>query len=153
MLEKQVNGFTDYCKVSGFSDKSIESLSINLNKFKIFPGKKHVRSIRKIPYLHLLRFVADYERSSIHIKKAHVWALRHFSHFLKLHGLVDENIATSIPCPKIEKTVPQFLTIDEYNRVLSHCSQKADTPLGIRTLVIILTGLRVGPCYLSNITG
>ena len=49
MLEKQVNGFIDYCKVSGFSDKSIESLSINLNKFKIFLGKKHVRSIRKIP--------------------------------------------------------------------------------------------------------
>ncbi len=38
MLEKQINGFIDYCKVSGFKDKSIESLSINLNKFKIFLG-------------------------------------------------------------------------------------------------------------------
>ena len=36
MLEKQVNRFIDYCKVSGFKDKSIESLSPNLNKFKIF---------------------------------------------------------------------------------------------------------------------
>jgi len=35
MLEKQINGFIDYCKVSGFKDKSIESLSINLNKFVI----------------------------------------------------------------------------------------------------------------------
>ena len=38
MLEKQINGFIAYCKVSGFKDKSIESLSINLNKFKIFLG-------------------------------------------------------------------------------------------------------------------
>ena len=27
MLEKQINGFIDYCKVSGFKVKSIESLS------------------------------------------------------------------------------------------------------------------------------
>ncbi len=48
MLEKQINGFIDYCKVSGFKDKSIESLSINLNKFKIFLGKIQVRSIKKV---------------------------------------------------------------------------------------------------------
>ena len=27
MLEKQINGFIDYCKVSGFKVKSIKSLS------------------------------------------------------------------------------------------------------------------------------
>ncbi len=30
MLEKQINGFIEYCKVSGFKDRSIQSLSINL---------------------------------------------------------------------------------------------------------------------------
>ena len=83
MLEKQVNGFIAYCKVSGFKDKSIESLSINLNKFKIFLGKILDRSIRKITYRHLLSFVADFEAPSIHTKKARVWALRQFFHLLK----------------------------------------------------------------------
>jgi hypothetical protein len=32
---------------------------------------------------------------------------------LTLHRIVAENIATGIPYPKIEKTVPQFLTINE----------------------------------------
>ncbi len=36
MLEKQINGFIEYCKVSGFKDRSIQSLSLNLNKFKDF---------------------------------------------------------------------------------------------------------------------
>ena len=39
MFDRQVTPFIGYCKVSGFKDKSIESLSINLNKFKIFLGK------------------------------------------------------------------------------------------------------------------
>jgi len=155
MLEKQVNGFIAYCKVSGFKDKSIESLSLNLNKFKIFLSKIHVRSIKKVTYRHLLSFVADFQSPSIHTKKARVWALRQFFHFLKLHSLVDENIATAIPYPKIEKTVPQFLTMDEYNRILSHCSKKAYTRLGIRNLVIILMlgllGLRTGTIISLNI--
>ena len=113
MLEKQINGFIDYCKVSGFKDKSIESLSLNLNKFETFLGKIHARSIKKVTYRHLLSFVAYFDPPSIHTKKARVWALRQFFHFLKLQSLVDENIATAILYPKIEKTVPQFLTIDE----------------------------------------
>ena len=136
MLEKQINGFIEYCKVSGFKDRSIQSLSINLNKFKTFPSKIHNRSIKKITYRHLSAFVADYESPSIDTKKARVWAMRQFFYYLKLHNLVEENIATAIPYPKIEKKVPQFLTIDEYNKILSHCCQKVDTLLGIRNLVI-----------------
>ena len=34
MLEKQINGFIEYCKVSGFRDKSIESLSIRLKSIQ-----------------------------------------------------------------------------------------------------------------------
>jgi len=43
MLEEQINGFIEYCKVSGFRDRSIESLSIIIiikvltpNSFQIF---------------------------------------------------------------------------------------------------------------------
>jgi integrase/recombinase XerC len=155
MLEQHINGFIDYCKVSGFRVKSIESLSTRLNNFNDFIQENHLESIQEITYRHLLAFLADYRRPSIHIKKARVWALRQFFHFLKLHSVVDENIATSIPYPKIEKTVPHFLTIDEYNKILSHLSQKADTPLGIRNLVIILIlgllGLRTGTIISLNI--
>jgi len=155
MLKQHINGFIDYCKVSGFRVKSIESLSTRLNNFNDFIQENHLESIQEITYRHLLAFLADYRRPSIHIKKARVWALRQFFHFLKLHSVVDENIATSIPYPKIEKTVPHFLTIDEYNKILSHLSQKADTPLGIRNLVIILIlgllGLRTGTIISLNI--
>jgi hypothetical protein len=40
------------------------------------------------------------------------------NHFLKLNGLIKTNIASNFPHPKIEKTIPHFLTIEEYNRFL-----------------------------------
>ena len=66
MLEKQINGFIEYCKVSGFKDRSIQSLSINLYKFKTFLSKIHNRSIKKITYRHLSAFVADYDIGDVH---------------------------------------------------------------------------------------
>jgi len=112
-------------------------------------------SIKEISYQHLRRFVADFKTPSIHIKKARVWSLRQFFHFLKLNGLVCENIALDIPYPKIEKTVPHFLTIDEYNRILQYFFKKAIDFSGLRNLVIImmlgLLGLRLGSILSLNI--
>jgi integrase/recombinase XerC len=65
MLEEQINGFIEYCKVSGFRDKSIESLSIRLNQFKRFLITARLRKIKSITYRHLSRF-ADYKNPSIH---------------------------------------------------------------------------------------
>lgn len=38
MLEKHVTDFLAYCKVAGFSKKSIESLSISLRELSAFIG-------------------------------------------------------------------------------------------------------------------
>ena len=60
-----------------------------------------------------------------------------------------------LPYPKIEKTIPHFLTIDEYNRILLYCSAHSDHALGLRNLIIImmlgLLGLRTGTIISINI--
>jgi len=99
--------------------------------------------------------VADYSSPSVHIKKARIWTLRQFFHYLKLKGYIRENIATELPYPKIEKTIPYFLTIDEYNRILRYCSANSNHVLGLRNLIIImmlgLLGLRTGTILSMNI--
>jgi integrase/recombinase XerC len=112
MLEEQINGFIEYCKVSGFRDKSIESLSIRLNQFNNFLKTARLCKIKSITYRYLSRFVADYKNPSIHVKKARIWSLRQFFHYLKLKGYVNENIATDLPYPKIES---KFKLISEKN--------------------------------------
>ena len=143
------------CKVAGFKETSVKTLSLRLNEFNSFLQLKQISRIPSVTYSHLSAFVADYKTPSIHVKKARIWTLRQFFHYLKLKGYIKENIATNLPYPKIEKTVPQFLTIDEYNRILHHCSSQAKNTFGLRNLIIIMVlgmlGLRTGSLVAMNI--
>ncbi|MCP4118866.1 MAG: tyrosine-type recombinase/integrase, partial [Desulfobacteraceae bacterium] len=91
-----------------------------------------------ISYRNLLDFTARYNSPSVHVKKARVWALRQFYHYLMLHNVIAENIASGLRYPKIEKTITIYLTIDEYNRLLEYFCQAADSFIGLRNLAIIL---------------
>jgi integrase/recombinase XerC len=149
MLKKHITDFLAYCKVADFSAKSIESLGISLREFTAYiAAAKQVDSIEDITYVHLSDFVADFKAPSIHKKKARVWCLHQFFHFLTVSGHIEENMALGLPYPKIEKTVPHFLTIEEFNRIIELFSRKADSANGLRNLVMILMlgllGLRSG---------
>jgi len=155
MLEAEMKHFLKYCKVSDFSKKSIESLTTRLNEFKEYLETTTITSVKDILYQHLREYVAEFKTPSVHIKKGRVWTLHQFFHFLTLNGWVSENIALDIPYPKIEKTIPHFLTIDEYNRILQYFFKKAIDFVGLRNLVIImmlgLLGLRLGSILSLNI--
>jgi site-specific recombinase XerD len=103
----------------------------------------------------LIDFTADFNAPSIHVTKSRVWTLRQFYHFLTLHRIVAENIATGLPYPKIEKTVPQFLTQEEYKLLIRHFTDRADAPMDLRNLVIIMLlgtlGLRTSTLIALNI--
>jgi integrase/recombinase XerC len=147
MLEVVIEEFIDYCKISDFADKSIETLKIRLHEFNDCIKHTSVSCLKDITYLHIRKFVGNYKNPSIHTRKARVWTLRQFFHFLRLHGLVDENIALELPYPKIEKRVPEYLTIHEYNILLKHFHEKTTDFKGLRNLCIImilgLIGLRL----------
>jgi len=126
-----------------------------LREFEIFLKTQTIRSIKRVGYRHLIDFVADFNDPSIHVTKSRVWALRQFYHFLTLHQIVPENIATGLLYPKIEKTVPQFLTIEEYTRLLGYFTERADSPIRLRNLIIIMVlgtlGLRTATLTAINI--
>jgi len=155
MLHRHINEFLDYCKLADFSIRSIQALTIRLNEFKAFLKSQKIRSVKKITYQHLINFVADHKNPSIHVRKSRVWTLRQFYHFLTLHRIVPENIATGLSYPKIEKTVPQFLTTDESNHLIRHFTNRADSPMGLRNLIIIMLlgtlGLRTSTLTALNI--
>jgi len=138
MLHRIISRFLDYCRLAEFSVRSIQALTIRTNEFEVFLKILKIRSVKKITYRHLVDFVADYKNPSIHVRKSRVWILRQFFHFLTLHQHVPKNIATKLPYPKIEKTVPQFLTTREFKLLIRLFSKQADTPLGLRNLVVIL---------------
>ncbi len=111
MLHRYINQFLEYCRLADFSNHSIEALSARLNEFEACRKSQRIRFVKQVTYRHLIDFVADYKAPSIHVRKSRVWTLRQFYHFLTLHRHVPQNIALKLPYRKIEKTVPQFLTL------------------------------------------
>jgi len=155
MLHRHIDQFLDYCSLADFSIRSIQALTARLNEFDIFLKIQRIRSIKKVRYRHLIVFAADFNAPSIHVTKSRVWALRQFYHFLTLHRIIPENIATGLPYPKIEKTVPQFLTKEEYTLLIRHFTDRASSPMGLRNLIIIMLlgtlGLRTATLTAINI--
>ncbi len=138
MLHRFIQEFLTYCRLADFSDRSIQALTARLNEFQSFLKVRNIRSVKKITYLDLVAFVADFNSPSIHVRKSRVWTLRQFYHFLTLNNKVTKNIATRLPYPKIEKTVPQFLTQQEYNRLIRYFSTRAIDLWGLRNLIIVM---------------
>jgi len=155
MLHRYIIQFLDYCRLADFSVRSIQALSARINEFEACVKSQRVRSVKKVTYRHLIDFVADYKDPSIHVRKSRVWTLRQFYHFLTLHQHVPKNIALKLPYPKIEKTVPQFLTADEYNCLILHFSRQTQDIWELRNLIIIMLlgmlGLRTSTLIAINI--
>jgi site-specific recombinase XerD len=156
MLHRFTHEFLDYCRLANFSDRSTQALTARLNEFQSFLKIRNIRSVKKISYLDLVDFVADFNRPSIHVRKSRVWTLRQFYHFLTLNSKIAENIATRLPYPKIEKTVPQFLTQREYNRLIRYFSTKTEDLWGLRNLIMVMLlgilGLRTTTLRMIEVT-
>lgn len=155
MLHQYVQQFLSYCQIACFSERSIGTLTVRLNEFNAFIIPEKLKSPKKITYNHLIDFVSDFKLPSVHVKKSRVWTLRQFFHFLVLNQWISKNIARDLPYPKIEKTVPKFLTIDEYNQIVRHFSDRADSTMELRNLIIIMLlgmlGLRTSSLMALNI--
>lgn len=155
MLEVLIKYFIDYFKVTNFADKSIEILRLRLKELKTYLDSRSVEVIKGVTYFHLREFVGDYKSPSSHVRKSRIWCLHQLYHYLKMKDFVEENIAMSFPYPKIEKRVPEFLTIEEYNTLLNYFHDKAIDYKGLRDLVIImilgLLGLRLSSVIFINV--
>ncbi|RJQ56777.1 MAG: hypothetical protein C4530_14200, partial [Desulfobacteraceae bacterium] len=96
ILHRLVQEFLDYCRLANFSDRSIQALTARLNELQAYLKAQSIGSVKKINYLHLVDFVAEFNAPSIHVRKSRVWTLRQFYHFLTLHHKVDKNIARGL---------------------------------------------------------
>jgi site-specific recombinase XerD len=124
MLYRYCGKFLEYCRLADFSDRSIQAFEIRLEELRSFARTRKLKSINDIKYLHLAAFTAQFNHPSVHVRNSRVWTLRQFYHFLSLHGYA-QNIAKKLTYPKIAKTVPHFLTQDEYSGLICHFSSRA----------------------------
>ena len=69
MLHRYINQFLEYCQLADFSVCSIQALTARLNEFETYLKSQKIRYVKKVPYRHLIDFVADYKAPSLNTRK------------------------------------------------------------------------------------
>ena len=132
----------------GYSEKTIREYSYDLQMFKSFSEEK---PIEKCTTTDLRRFFLHLKRDKLYAPRSlhrKICSLKSFYKFLKKEAFIANNPAESIESPKIPKSLPKTISIEEAFSLLN-----APKNLRDRTVLYLLygTGIRVSELSDLNI--
>src|SRR2546423_9081906 len=135
----------------GLSSNTVSAYRRDLVKFDEFARKRKL-SLQAVSRDDLVDFLAGLYRQKLESKTVarHLVTLRNFFRFAQIQDLISEDPSVNLESPKIRRSLPGYLRLEEVERLLSQPDVK--TPLGLRDRamleVLYSTGLRV-----SEVTG
>ncbi len=148
MMERLLEQFLAYLRTGkNASPHTIRNYGHDIGQFVDYCRARGVNSPDGIDRSLLRRYLAElddagYVKASIARRVAE---LRSFGDFLVQEAAVERNPFRTVGAPRVPKRLPQYLTVDEIERLLS--APDASTPLGMRDRAIIevlyAAGLRV----------
>jgi len=135
-----VDNFLLYLEIEkGYSSKTIKEYSYDLNMFRRYTDKNldSVISWDIRRFLKYLKQDREYSNTSVHRK---ICSIRSFYRFLEKERLIESNPASIIETPKVPKSLPKTISIDEVKLLIN-----AATTLRDRVVLLLLysSGLRV----------
>ncbi|MGH9746544.1 MAG: site-specific tyrosine recombinase XerD [Candidatus Acidiferrales bacterium] len=146
-LEADIRAFLSYLRVEkGLSDNTIQSYRRDMGKFFEFVTKRELDTT-EIARTDVVDFLAAQYRRGLDSRSVarNLVTIRHFFRFSLLEGAVKDDPAATIESPKIRKSLPSFLGVEEVDRLLAQ--PDASNAIGIRDKAMIelmySTGLRV----------
>jgi integrase/recombinase XerD len=151
-LSSAVSSFLTHVKVEkGLSVNTYAAYKRDLSKFEEF-AKKRKLELAKITRDDLVDFLAGLYRQKLESKTVarHLVTLRNFFRFAQIHeGIVDDP-AVNLESPKIRKSLPGYLRLEEVERLLRQPDESTAFGLRDKAMLEVLysTGLRV-----SELTG
>ncbi len=150
-MEAQINQFlTSLQDDKGYAHNTVDAYRNDLNQFLNFAGteRPHLTHWGRVDKPLLLEFITHlkergYTASSVARKIA---VLKTFYHFLTERNLVAEDPTATLGSPKVQKRLPQILTLEEVERLLT-APARHGTPKGSRDRAILellyASGIRV----------
>ena len=142
-----ISSFLTHVKVEkGLSSNTVSAYRWDLAKFNEF-AKKRKLVLDSVTRDDLVDFLAGLYRQKLESKTVarHLVTLRNFFRFAQIQELIPEDPAVNLESPKIRRSLPGYLRLEEVERLLAQPDAK--TALGLRDLamleVLYSTGLRV----------
>jgi integrase/recombinase XerD len=151
-ISAAISSFLTHVKVEkGLSSNTVSAYHRDLAKFDEFAKKSKLR-LEAVSRDDLVDFLASLYRQKLESKTVarHLVTLRNFFRFAQIQDLIAADPSVNLESPKIRRSLPGYLRLEEVERLLAEPDSK--TPLGLRDRamleVLYSTGLRV-----SELTG
>ena len=147
-MQKEIDSFISYLhNVKQSSTNTQLSYQRDLKKFRIFCENRGITSVKKLTKKDLEAYVdvMGEEQFKPATVSRNIASLKAWVHFLLEEGVLTEDISDSLKVPKIEKKVPEIMTMNEVVTLLEQPSK--DNPKEIRDKAMLellyATGIRV----------
>ena len=142
-----ITTFLNHARVEkGLSPNTTSAYRRDLVKFDEFAKKRRL-SLEAVSCDVLVDFLASLYRQKLESRTVarHLVTLRNFFRYAQVQDLISVDPTLNLESPKIRRTLPGYLRLDEVERLLNQPDEK--TPLGLRDRamleVLYSTGLRV----------
>ncbi len=147
-METEINAFMVYLRnVKKTSENTQMSYQRDLVKVKNYLEGQGIVDVKKVTLTNLNSYMLFMEKnkfSAATISRS-IASLKAFYHFMFKEGMVTEDVAEMLHAPRIEKKMPEALSMSEVVKLLEQ--PKGDTPKEIRDRAMLellyATGIRV----------
>ncbi len=146
-ISATISSFLTHVKVDkGLSSNTVSAYRRDLLKFDAFAQKRKL-SLEGVTRDALVDFLAALYRLKLESRTVarHLVTLRNFFRFAQIHELISTDPSINLESPKIRRSLPGYLRLEEVERLLEQ--PDSTTALGLRDRamleVLYSTGLRV----------
>jgi len=146
-LSAAISSFLTHIRVEkGLSPNTVSAYRRDLMKFSDFAQKRKL-TLEAVRRDDLVDFLARLYRQKLENRSVarHLVSLRNFFRFARIHELILADPSVNLESPKIRRTLPGYLRLEEVERLLAQPDGK--TPFGLRDRamleVLYSAGLRV----------
>src|SRR5580765_4595512 len=131
-LSAAIAGFLTHVQVEkGLASNTLSAYRTDLAKFEDFAKKRKV-ALEAVTQDHLVDFLAGLYRQKLESKTVarHLVTMRNFFRYAQLQELIAEDPTAHLESPKIRRSLPGYLRLEDVEKLLEQPDQK--TALGLR---------------------
>jgi integrase/recombinase XerD len=121
-MNNLVDSFLSYqAVVKGLSRNTLESYGRDVLKFLDFLEKRNIYQMEGVKYNNILEYITILQGQGINIRSVarNLVSLKQFFKFLLLEKIIVEDPSLNIKTPKMKRSIPGFLSLEDVERILS----------------------------------
>ena len=146
-FQLKVKDYLDYVKLERrLSSNTYDSYKNDLDKYYLYCRKRNIKDPRLITKDTIKAYLEFLNESGLEIKSIarKLTTIKNFHNFLFFTDYLDNDVSSSIESPKLRKTLPRVLTVQEVDKLLDiECKTVFDYRDKAMLELMYATGLRV----------